>query len=170
MKKSVDQFIKEHKYVDYCEATIDELGLVEYVNPNHIENMVRVTGKTKEEIYDMMDITDFPLEWLVEHTNSVCIWSDGYMIPKEITRLQKISLEKLVEHKLVANRDFKGGIELRKVRENLFASEYQIELILNLFEISCERTTCKECNLVEVKSTQNDCRARFLYDQILKRE
>lgn len=109
MKKNIDDFIKEHSYISYCEAVIFTDGTISYVNPSHVETMIEASGKTREEIYSLIDIFDSPLHWLVDYTNCICIWSGGYLKSNISTSEQVNSLEKLIEVNLVANNNY-GGV------------------------------------------------------------
>ena len=106
MKKIIDEFIIEHSHVEYCEAIIHKNGLIEYAIPNHVESMLRITNKDKFEIYNMMNILDSPLLWLINYTNTVCVWYKGYILPSKITKEQKKSLDLLIKHNLIKSNNF----------------------------------------------------------------
>lgn len=105
-KKDIDTFIKEHTYINYCETVIDKDGMIEYVKPNHLNTMIRHTGKSADEIYDIMPTDAMALFWLIEYTGDICTWSDGFILPKgsNPTEKQMETLKKLIEHKLVKGK------------------------------------------------------------------
>lgn len=103
--KNIDNFIREHKHIDYCEAIIDRCGNISYATPSHVEVLIGATGMTRDEVYSAMGILDSPIEWLANKTGYICVWTKGYMLPriKEITEEQVETLLKLIENKLVSN-------------------------------------------------------------------
>lgn len=58
-------------------------------------------------------------------------------------------------------------MKLSKEKVNVSISEHLLHELLNLFEISCERSSCRECNLVEIKGSQDECRARFVLKELI---
>lgn len=106
MKKDVYTFIKEHHYINYCEAVIDKEGMVEYAIPNHLGVLIRATGETVDDIYDKMPLIASPIHWLVEYTGYVSIWSNGCILPKNITEKQEYSLKQLVLNELTKLNKF----------------------------------------------------------------
>lgn len=105
-KKSIQQinaeeFISNHKYVNYCEAIIYRDGTISYVKPSHIQTLIIETGMSEEEIYDLMPITASPIEWLISYTGCIAVWYDFIKTPKNITKEQIDTINKLVEGKVI---------------------------------------------------------------------
>lgn len=102
-KLDIDTFIKQHNHIRYCEAIIYPDGKIAYVNPSHVETLIRYTGIDRETIYNKMDIFDAPIVWLLNKTRCVAIWYDSYLVPtdKKITLAQKITLKKLQDSDIV---------------------------------------------------------------------
>lgn len=100
-KLDVEIFIKNHTYINYCEAIIYRDGTISYVKPNHIQTLIRATGKSEREIYDLMPLTANPLHWLIDYSGCVAVWSQGFKSPEDLTSEQLFSLTKLFESGLV---------------------------------------------------------------------
>ena len=102
-KLNVDTFIKEHKHIRYCEAILYPDGTLAYVKPSHTETLIRATGLTHKEVYDLMPIDDSSLLWLLDYTGCISIYYNFYVLPrnKEITQEQILSLKKLFKSNIV---------------------------------------------------------------------
>lgn len=105
MKKSVDDFIRDHSHINYCEAIIYPDGFVEYAEPSHVEALLKITNEDRDIIYKKMPIWDAPIIWLTEYTGCIPVWTNGYIKPKLCSKEQEISLKKLIENKLVSNNN-----------------------------------------------------------------
>lgn len=100
-KMNRDEFILNHSHINYCECIIYKDGLVAYVNPSHTENLIRESGKTKQELNNIIPITESPLHFLINYTGCIAVWTDMYIEPQQgITSEQQISLNKLLNAKL----------------------------------------------------------------------
>lgn len=100
-KRSLDNFIREHHYIQYCEAIIYPDGEIEYANPSHVEALLRITGENRKVIDDKMPITASPIFWLIQYTKCVALWYDGYIQTELITEEQKATIQKLQKHKII---------------------------------------------------------------------
>lgn len=103
MKKAVnvDTFIKKHNHVNYCECIIHRDGRVEYATPSHMEVLIKATGYTRREINKIMPITASPLDWLIDYSKCIAVYTTFVKKPKcKITLAQSISLNKLVNASL----------------------------------------------------------------------
>lgn len=103
-KLEVEDFIKQHNHIQYCEAILYPDGTISYVKPSHTETLIRATGMTHKEVYEEMPITANVMSWLLDKTRCVAIYYDGYVEPpnKKITLAQKIALKKLTESDIVS--------------------------------------------------------------------
>lgn len=103
-KLEVEDFIKQHNHIQYCEAILYPDGTISYVKPSHTETLIRATGMTHKEVYEEMPITAHVISWLLDKTRCVAIYYDGYVEPpnKKITLAQKIALKKLTESDIVS--------------------------------------------------------------------
>lgn len=104
-KLEVEDFIKQHNHIQYCEAILYPDGTISYVKPSHIETLIRATGMTHKEVYEEMPVTTpSVMSWLLDKTRCVAIYYDGYIEPpnKKITLAQKIALKKLTESDIVS--------------------------------------------------------------------
>jgi hypothetical protein len=107
MRKDIFTFIKEHSYVDYCECIIYKDGTIEYACPNHLEVLIRYTGETKEQIYGKMNIFDSPIDWLVQYTGCIAVYTNGYLKPNIVTSEQQKVLDALIKNNLVSDYNFR---------------------------------------------------------------
>lgn len=103
MKTSVIDFIANHHHIRYCEAVIDKNGLIEYAVPSHLFKLVAVSGKTYDEINEMMPLDASPIHWMVNYTGYISVWTKGYINPASPTLEQFKTLVALVEADLVEN-------------------------------------------------------------------
>ena len=103
-KLEVEDFIKQHNHIQYCEAILYPNGTISYVKPSHTETLIRATGMTHQEVYEEMPVTANVMSWLLDKTRCVAIYYDGYVEPpnKKITLAQKIALKKLTESDIVS--------------------------------------------------------------------
>ena len=103
-KLEVEDFIKQHNHIQYCEAILYPNGTISYVKPSHTETLIRATGMTHKEVYEEMPVTANVMSWLLDKTRCVAIYYDGYVEPpnKKITLAQKIALKKLTESDIVS--------------------------------------------------------------------
>ena len=103
-KLEVEDFIKQHNHIQYCEAILYPDGTISYVKPSHTETLIRATGMTHKEVYEEMPVTTNIMLWLLDKTRCVAIYYDGYVEPpnKKITLAQKIALKKLTESDIVS--------------------------------------------------------------------
>ena len=103
-KLEIEDFIKQHNHIQYCEAILYPDGTISYVKPSHTETLIRATGMTHKEVYEEMPITANVMSWLLDKTRCVAIYYDGYIEPpnKKITLAQKIALKKLTESDIVS--------------------------------------------------------------------
>lgn len=103
-KLEVEDFIKQHNHIQYCEAILYPDGTISYVKPSHTETLIRATGMTHKEVYEEIPITANVISWLLDKTRCIAIYYDGYIEPpnKKITLAQKIALKKLTESDIVS--------------------------------------------------------------------
>lgn len=99
-KVNIDDFINNHTYINYCEAIIYPDGDITYASPSHTRALIHITGRTEDDIYNEMPITESPIHWLTEYTGCVPVWTEGVIFPKNITDEQVESLKKLKDAKL----------------------------------------------------------------------
>ena len=95
-KVDIVSFIKNHKHICYCEAIIDKDGKIAYVRPSHVETLIRETGKSRDEINNLMPLDAAPIKWLIDYTGCVSVWYDYFIIPTQgLTKEQEIALKQL---------------------------------------------------------------------------
>ena len=126
IKMNVEQFIKQHEYINYCEAIIDKEGMIQYVRPNHVQTLIRETNLPEDLIWAMMPIEAAPIDWLVNFTGCVSVWFDLLYKPKDgITPAQETAIQKLIEAEIILGElDYGNDItdEFVEEAENGFRS------------------------------------------------
>lgn len=98
----VEEFIKNHRHTNYCEAIIDKHGKVCYVKPSHTYTLERMSGIDRNTLYkEKISIQDSPLHWLLNYNEAIAIWSNGFISNKKPTKESVNALKKLIEAGLV---------------------------------------------------------------------
>lgn len=80
-KINIEDFIKKHTHIYYCEAIIYPDGDITYAVPSHQQALMKITGKTMDELWDIIPQTASPYEWLIDYTKCIAVWYDGFKIP-----------------------------------------------------------------------------------------
>lgn len=80
-KINIEDFIKEHKHICYCEAIIYPDGDITYAVPSHQQALIKITGKTMEELWNIAPLTASPNEWLIDYTKCIAVWYNGFKMP-----------------------------------------------------------------------------------------
>ena len=103
-KLHIDEFIKNHHHINYCEAVIYRDGTIAYANPSHVETLIRATGLTHSEVYNEMPVWEHTILWLVNKTGCIAVWYGDYVAPKDkkLTLEQHITLKKLSNSNIVS--------------------------------------------------------------------
>ena len=104
----VEEFIKNHDHVNYCEAVIFPNGEVEYSIPSHMYKLLLLNGLTLEDIYDHTDkykevlkkipITADPVYWMTEDLQCVLTWYNSVVIPINYTESQIDTIKELIRN------------------------------------------------------------------------
>lgn len=99
--RNIDDFIKQHNHIRYCEVIIHRNGDIEDCRPNHIETLIRISDKDRDEIYNSMTLQESPLHWLLKDTGCVSVWYSYQYSFGELSEQQQESLNKLVENRII---------------------------------------------------------------------
>lgn len=135
--KSADKYISEHEDTCYCEAIILPDGSITDARPSHTYRLIRLTGKSKSELDNMMPIYAAPLEWLLGYTGCISVWYNSF-IYSSLTDNQKLTLQALVNSgvlstvvKGIRTVEFEKCKEIEDLNNGLRESltEYKTELI-----------------------------------------
>lgn len=91
----VAEFLLKYKkiWINYCEIIIDKDGKIIIANPSHIEAMLRLTKRNREDIYNEMPITASPIHWFVNYLEYVSVWNNFQICPKSLTLSQYETLQ-----------------------------------------------------------------------------
>ena len=102
---SILSFFKQYrnKWINYCEIIIDSDGKIIIANPSHTEMMLKLTGRSREDIYSEMPIMASPIHWFVDYLGYVSVWYDFQIVPKSLNEKQKRTLELLANHKMIVS-------------------------------------------------------------------
>lgn len=97
--------IDKHKqhFINYCEVVILPSGEIQYAAPSHIEKLIKITEKSRNEIYEQCPADAQLMDWLIEQTNCISVWSEFYM-GKPKTKEQEYSLQRLIDNGLTKGR------------------------------------------------------------------
>ena len=60
-----------------------------------------------EDIYNKMDIFDSPIDWLVQYTGCIAVYTNGYLKPNIVTSEQQKVLYALIKNNLVSDYNFR---------------------------------------------------------------
>lgn len=74
-------FVKNHNHINYCEVIILRSGEIEHANPSHTEKLIDLSKYEREELWNIIPITDSPMHWLIDKLGAVCIWYDFIISP-----------------------------------------------------------------------------------------
>lgn len=107
---SKEEFVKQHGYIDYCEAVIWPNGHITYVKPSHIKLLQKIFCKTKGIKDNLSSITkyctdnnielwDLGLLYYCNSTGCISVWYDCYL--GEPNELQKETLKYLAQNKII---------------------------------------------------------------------
>ena len=99
----VEEYIKEHKGIQcYCEAIIYQNGEIEDATPSHTYKLINISGKSQDELNEMMPLEAVPVAWLVDYTNCVSIWYEFGMLPENLTEEQENTIDILIKEGIVS--------------------------------------------------------------------
>lgn len=99
MKK--EDFVKNHTHINYCEAIIYPDGEIEYARPSHIYHLMKISGHSRDELYEMMGPFEHPLEYMLNLTSCMCVWYDFYKKPPNPSKEQEEALAYLIKNKVM---------------------------------------------------------------------
>lgn len=98
---TIDEFLKIHKHIYYCEIIILPNGNVSYAVPSHIERMLKLLNFTITDAIEVIPEDETPIKWLMKETGSIPVWYDGVKVPPVVTKEQAISLSKLINANMI---------------------------------------------------------------------
>lgn len=98
----VEEYIKQHTDIDYCEAIVFPNGDIEDVRMGHVNYLIKISGKSWEEMNEIMPDTAAPIYYMVCYTGCVSLWYD-FFIYNEISPEQEKTLKMLVNNDILAD-------------------------------------------------------------------
>lgn len=99
---SIDEYIKFHTEIRYCEAIILRDGKIIDAVPSHINEIVELSDKGYNEINSIMPSCASPIEWLVNYTGLVALWYDSFKF-SNITKRQLTSIRRLICNNIISD-------------------------------------------------------------------
>ena len=107
-KLGIEDYIKQHKHINYCECVIHPDGKIEDARPSHQEKLIEITGIGRDEIWKIIQPTDDALEWLLNKTGCVAVWYNFSKVPsnKPITGEQAYAMRRLLETGTIITKVF----------------------------------------------------------------
>ena len=94
---NVEEYIKQHNHVGYCEAIIFPDGTIEDAVPSHPEKLKKIANMPKKVLNKMMPHNAAPIEWLLGYTKCVAVWWALFKYDS-ITPEQLNTIQELVNH------------------------------------------------------------------------
>lgn len=94
---NVNDFIKQHNHIDYCEAIIREDGMIENASPSHETAIILAYPLMNEEDYYLSTYN------LTEFTGYISVYYDIINAPTYITKEQLNTLKLLIDSGCVSN-------------------------------------------------------------------
>lgn len=98
----VEAFEDVKKY-KHCEAIIHRNGLLSWASPSHQKALISISGKSENEIWEMMPVTADALRWLLDFTGAVAVWPEFYISSEKqgVTLAQQATINKLIKNDLL---------------------------------------------------------------------
>lgn len=93
---TVNEFVAQHTHKNYCEIVIAPNGDIEYAVPSHLYKLMALTGKSKQELCDMIPRRAAPLDWLVEYLGYGVAWYETFLLPWNYTDDQLLTIKILM--------------------------------------------------------------------------
>ena len=97
---NVQEYIKQHKHKNYCEAIIYPDGTIEDAERGHVYKLIDASGLGKDIIDKMMPMFASPIHWMICYTKCISIWYEFY-IYHEITNEQQKTIDELKIHDII---------------------------------------------------------------------
>ena len=140
MKTNVENFIKNHNHICYCEAVIYPDGDVEYCIPSHQEKLIEISGKSKEELMKEIPNIASIYEWLADKYNIAVLWYDYIVLPRNYSEQQIKSIQKLMKASILRNnitavitdevdRSISVEYAMTHCRQRMFISDKEVKII-----------------------------------------
>lgn len=94
---NVEEYIKQHDAINYCEAIIYPDGTIEDAIPSHLDKLKKITNMPRKVLYKMMPENASPIDWLLGYTKCVAVWW-GLFKYDSLTQEQLNTIQELVNH------------------------------------------------------------------------
>lgn len=98
---------------DYIALVVYPDGDIEEAIPNHIDNLMNISGKSMDEINEMIRINGNTTAWLVDYTGCALLWLEYCYLPNNVSEPQIRSILKLVTNDVFGEKYV--GYQLREM-------------------------------------------------------
>jgi len=107
---NIEEYIFQHKHVQYCEIFIHPSGLIENLRSSHTNDLIYHYfgidlrfAETEEyvKVHDQIPRNVNAMEWLINQTNIVAIYYSQAICPRNMTDIQKHAIQRLIDSKIV---------------------------------------------------------------------
>lgn len=123
----VEDFIKQHNHINYCEAIIYPNGQIDYSIPSHQQKLIEVSKLSIDKLMEVMPLEAAPNEWLVDYTGCAITWYEFGFMPEKLTSSQIKTIQMLIKNGILSE-SFTGYKKFEKQICDLHRKE-DIELL-----------------------------------------
>lgn len=123
-KVSIDEFVANHKHINYCEAIIYPDGYITYAVPSHQQSLIKITNLSMDELENLMPMTAGSIEWLTDYTRCIPVWYAGYMLP---TGAELFYREEELNHIYMTQKEKRDRYEYKPTKEQLQSLQLLID-------------------------------------------
>ena len=103
----VEEYIKQHTSINYCEALIFPNGDIINATPSHIEALIKqVTydySLRRDKLVEMIPCDASPLHWIIDRYNYGCIWYNSAIVSIDHTKAILNTIQKLIDVNILHN-------------------------------------------------------------------
>ena len=96
----VEEYIKQHNHVAYCEAIIFPNGDIIDAIPSHTEALIKQVMRDfslcREQLAEMIPNNASPLSWIVDRYNYGCIWYNSAIVSVDCTKEILNTIQELI--------------------------------------------------------------------------
>lgn len=103
----VEEYIKQHTDINYCEALIFPNGDIIDARPSHIETLIKQIicdfSLSREQLAEMIPNNASPLHWIIDRYNYGCIWYNSAIVSVDYTEAVLNTIQKLIDANILQN-------------------------------------------------------------------
>jgi hypothetical protein len=103
----VEDYIKQHNHIAYCEALIFPNGEIIDARPSHTEALIKEVihsySLSREQLSEMIPDNASPLHWIIDKFNYGCIWYNSAIVSVDHTETILNTIQKLINANVLQN-------------------------------------------------------------------